>query len=90
MFEDSKRQTIVFAYDTEAQRRELLAMFPEWHARETGTRIVGLSLDNEMRRVSLIEDAIDRFNDHYDRQEAIEAILGHPNLTRFSWSELVE
>ena len=87
MIDDTKRETIVFAYDTEDQRRELLLMFPEWFNKSHGLRIVALSHDNEMRRVTLIEEAIERYSDHYDRRDAIDAVLQHPNLSRFTWSE---
>lgn len=90
MIEDSKRETVVFAYDTEEQRQAILAMFPDWHSREAGPRIVGLSHDNEMKRVSLIQDAMDRYSDHYDQRDAIEAIMQHPNLSRFKWSDVDE
>lgn len=88
MSEDSKRETIVFAYDTEDQRRALLAMFPDWFHRDDGLRIVALSHDSEMTRINLIQQAMDRYSDHYDRRDAIEAILEHPNLTRFKWSDI--
>ena len=87
--EDSKRETIVFAYDTEEERRAILAMFHKgWFKRSEGPRIVALSHDSEMTRVNLIQDAIDRYSDHYDRRDAIDAILQHPNLTRFKWSDI--
>lgn len=88
MIDDSKRETIVFAYDTEDERRAILAMFPEWHVRSEGPRIVGLSHDNELTRVHLIMDAMERYSDHYDRRDAIEAIFQHPNLSRFKWSDV--
>ena len=90
MDDDSKRETIVFAYDTEEQRREIMAMFDGWFERENGKRIVGVSHDNEMRRVELIEQAIERYSDHYDRRDAIDSVLQHPNLSRFSWDAETE
>lgn len=85
--DDTKRETIVFAYDTEEQRRELLAMFPDWFKRDDGLRIVALSHDDEMKRVQLIEEAIERYSDHYDRRDAIDEVLQHPNLSRFVWDD---
>ena len=84
--EDTKRETIVFAYDTEEQRRALLAMFPEWFNKEDGLRIVGLSHDNELKRVDLISEALGLYDDHFDRSEAIQGVLDHPNLSRFTWT----
>lgn len=90
MLDDTKRETIVFAYDTEDQRRDLLAMFPRWFEREEGEglRIVGLSHDDEMKRVSLIQEALERHSDHYDARDAVDEIIQHPNLTRFIWAEV--
>jgi hypothetical protein len=87
MDDDSKRETVVFAYDTEEQRREILSMFDGWLHRTEGPRIVALSHDNEMKRVQLIEEAIELYSDHYDRRDAIDSVLQHPNLSRFTWDE---
>lgn len=86
--EDSKRETIVFAYDTEEERRAILDVFPGWWEREKGSRIVALSHDSEITRIDLIQNALERYNDPYDFRDAIEAILGHPNLSRFKWSDI--
>lgn len=90
MMEDSKRETIVFAYDTEEQRQQLLAMFPDWFNKKDGLRIVALSHDNEVSRVGLCQEANERYRDFYERSEAMEAIFEHPNLTRFKWSDIEE
>lgn len=87
--DDSHRETIVFAYDTEAERRAILAMFHDgWFKRESGPRIVAMSHDNEVTRINLVQDAMDRYSDHFDRRDAIEAVLQHPNLTRFKWADI--
>lgn len=88
MIENTGRETIVFAYDTDEQRRSLVRMFPGWFERDDGVRIVAESVDNEMRRVNLIADALERYDDHYELRDAIRAILDHPNMTRFRWADI--
>ena len=87
MKDDTKRQTLVFAYDTVEQRLALLALFPDWFLRTEGLRIVAASMDNEIKRVSLIEEAAERYSDCTDRQDAIDAVIEHPNLSKFKWEE---
>jgi hypothetical protein len=86
--EDSKRETIVFAYDTEDQRRELLDMFPGWFSRDAGLRIVSLSHDNEMKRVTLLEEAVERYSYRDELRNAVTDVMEHPNLSRFNWDDL--
>ena len=89
MIEDSKRETIVFAYDTEDERRAIMALFHSgWHDRTEGPRIVGMSNDSELTRINLIQEAVERYSDHYDLRDAIEEIMQHPNLTRFKWADI--
>ena len=89
MIEDTKRETIVFAYDTDDERKQLMAMFPDWFMRDTGLRIVAMSHDNEIKRVNLIEELVlEGKHNAYDLADGVETITQHPNLSRFAWSDL--
>jgi hypothetical protein len=51
-------------------------------------RITALSNDNEIRRVDMIEDALNRYeNDSETAVDAVRAILGCADLSKFSWEE---
>lgn len=79
--------TLVFRHDTPEQRKALMEIVkPYWNA-EDGLRVCAMSVDNEMRRLSLIEDALDRYSDGYDLREAVQAIIGCPDLSKFSWDD---
>lgn len=90
MIEDTKRETIVFAYDTDEQRRALFDMFSGWFERDDGLRIIAMSVDNEVSRTSRISEALERYDGLYDLRDAIQAIIDHPNMTRFKWSDIDE
>jgi hypothetical protein len=78
------RETFVFGYDTPEQRTDLMALLKPYMLAEEGIRITAVSVDHEMRRVSLIEEAIER-RDVRDKLEVIEEILECPDLSEWSW-----
>lgn len=79
--------TIVFRHDTADQRRMLMNAVSQFTRADTGLRVVAMSLDNEVTRVGLIEDALKRCDDHYDLRATIEAIVGCPDLSKWSWDD---
>jgi hypothetical protein len=84
---DTKRLTIVFAYDTQQERKQLFDMFDkELYKRDSGLRIIALSDDNELTRCNLIEQALEKFG-HYEQGEVIQEILNHTNLASFTWTD---
>ena len=48
-------------------------------------RIHSISLDDEMYRVSLIEEALGKYDDHFDRKEVIEDIISCADLSKWEW-----
>jgi hypothetical protein len=80
------RTTVVFAFDTPEEHAELMAYVKPRFLLDSGLRISGLAVDNEMLRVRLIEEALERFDDGYDLRDAIEEIIGCLDLSKFSWN----
>lgn len=79
--------TIVFRHDTKSQRKMLMNILRQFATAESGLRVVAMSVDNEVTRVELIEEALERCDDHYDLRETIEAICACPDLSRWTWDE---
>ncbi len=52
-----------------------------------GYRTTAMSVDDEMHRGSLYYEAMERYDDHYDMREAMEAIFQHPNISDWSWEK---
>jgi hypothetical protein len=48
--------------------------------------ITAMSRDHEMRRVTLMEEATERYR-HYELADAIEAISQCPDLSQWSWDK---
>lgn len=82
---DSLRETIVFAYDTPEQRSELFALLGDMPMRKDGLRVVAMSVDNEVTRVGLLQEAIERYDDKYELLEALDAVQQCEDLKAFSW-----
>jgi hypothetical protein len=61
---DTMGETVVFACDAPEQRSELMSMLGDMPMRTRGLRVVALSIDNEVTRVGLIQEAVERYNDH--------------------------
>lgn len=80
-------QTVVFQFETQEQRKATLDGL--WHmvTSETLPRISGLSLDDELRRAELMYEASERYEDHYDLREAINALYQASNLRDWSWKK---
>ena len=84
----SMRQTVVFAFDTKEQRDELFEMIkPIYKPLEDGLRVVAMSDDNEVTRVGLMAEVIERYRDRDEIVEAIEALYQCDNLKEWSWSK---
>mgnify|MGYP001587518290 FL=1 len=82
-----QRETVVFAFDTLEQRKELMAYVHPKFLLESGLRVVGIAVDNEMKRVSLMEEAVARYSAGHALHEAIEAISQCPDLSQWSWDK---
>lgn len=80
-------QTIVFECDNQEQRKALLDQFSDMILSDECPRVVGLSVDNELTRASLMAEALERHDDHYDLRQAIEALYGAINLENWSWEK---
>lgn len=80
-------QTLVFEFETEAQRRAVLDQFEAMLFADEAPRIVGLSIDDELHRASLISEALERYDDHYDFREAVDAVLNASNLKDWTWDK---
>ena len=80
-------QTVVFQFATQEQRAAVLEGFAEMMTADEAPRIVGLSLDDEMRRSQLMFEALERCDDHYDLRDAIESISEAPSLAEWSWEK---
>lgn len=77
--------TLVFQYDTPEQRKVLMDFIKPIALKDTGLRVTAMSVDNEITRIGLIEEAMGRYDDHYDFREAVQAIIECPDLTKWSW-----
>lgn len=49
--------------------------------------VTAMAMDHEMRRIALMEEAIDRYSDRYDAVEAVAAISACPDLSAWSWEQ---
>lgn len=69
----STRETVVFAFDTAEQRKQMMDMLEPMMSPDIdrGLRVVALSVGNEVSRVSKMYEATERYR---DRNEIIEAI----------------
>ena len=85
--EAPQTDTVVFAYDTPEQRRVAMEFVQPLFLRGEGLRVVGLSVDNELTRLNLIREALERIDDHYDLRETIQAIIECPDLSKWSWDD---
>lgn len=80
-----RRETIFFAFDTDADRKALMNLIEGMWSKEDGLRVVAMSADSEMTRVEYLMEAIERYDDHYDRGEAQQEIWNCPDLAKWSW-----
>lgn len=80
-------QTVVFEFATQEQRATVLDRLKDLMSADEAPRIVGLSLDDELRRSQLMFEALDRCDDHYDLRYAIESISEAPSLADWSWEK---
>lgn len=49
--------------------------------------VTAMSMDHEMRRVHLMEEAAERYRDAYDLRDAIEAISQCADLSTWDWKK---
>ena len=77
---DAMRVTVVFAYDTPEQRSELFRLIGD-------LRVVALSIDNEVTRVGLLMEAAERYDDHHELRDAMDAVFQCEDLKTFSWEK---
>ena len=77
---DAMRVTVVFAYDTPEQRSELFRLIGD-------LPIVALSIDNEVTRVGLLMEAAERYDDHHELRDAMDAVFQCEDLKTFSWEK---
>lgn len=79
---DAMRETVVFAYDTPEQRSELFRLIGDLRL-----RVVALSIDNEVTRVGLLMEAAERYDDHHELRDAMDAVFQCEDLKTFSWEK---
>jgi hypothetical protein len=80
-------ETLVFRYDSPDQRAVLMDMVkPYWNA-ETGLRVVAMSIDNEVSRMGLVQEALERYTDRDELRDAIDAVLQCADLRHWSWDK---
>ena len=84
---DTMRETIVFAYDTMEQRAELMRMIGDMLTLNAGLRVVAFSVDNEVTRCGLLAEAVERFDDHYELRDALEAVFQCEDVKSFTWGK---
>ena len=84
---DAMRETVVFAYDSPEQRAELMRMLGDMPVRNTGLRVVALSVDNEVTRVGLLTEALERFGDHHELRDAMDAVFQCEDVKSFTWEK---
>ena len=81
-------ETIVFQFDTAAQRKKLFDLLQPYMFADSGIRVSAMSVDHEIRRLSLIEEALEQ--DDCDLRDAIEDIIGCPDLSQWSWDKYLD
>jgi len=81
------RETFVFAFETPQQREEVFEKLKPYIMAETGVRVIGMSNDDEMKRVWLMEEAADRYKDLGELRDAIDAIGQCSDLSAWSWEK---
>lgn len=79
--------TIVFAYDTAEERQVVMDYINPLFLKEDGLRVVAISVDNELTRTQLIEEALERIDDPSDLRSTIADILDCPDLSKWSWDD---
>lgn len=84
---DAMRETVVFAYDTPEQRSELFRLIGDLLKQEVSLRVVALSIDNEVTRVGLLMEAAERYDDHHELRDAMDAVFQCEDLKTFSWEK---
>lgn len=81
--------TVIYKFPNQEQRKEVIAKAVEMMGEDDTSKpsVCALSRDHEMIRLDLIEQAMDRYDDHYDLRDAIGDIIGAVNVDLWSWDE---
>jgi hypothetical protein len=80
------RETVVFAFDNDEQRAQLFDLIRPYNSiKDDGLRVVALSADNEVNRVFLIEQAVERCHLNGDLEDTVVELCECANLSKWKW-----